>query len=32
MNELLLWLVGGLAIAMIVAALVYARMNQVESD
>jgi hypothetical protein len=32
MGQYLLWLVAGLAVALPVAALLYARMNQVESD
>jgi hypothetical protein len=32
MGQYLLWLVAGLAVALLVAALLYARMNQVESD
>jgi predicted outer membrane lipoprotein len=32
MNHYLPWLLGGLAAAMVIAALIYARMSQVESD
>jgi hypothetical protein len=32
MGQYLLWLAAGLAVALLVAALLYARINQVESD
>jgi len=32
MNEYLLWLLAGLAAALVIAALVYARISQIESD
>ena len=32
MSENLLWLLAGLALALVLAALIYARMSQVESD